>query len=576
MWWVQDPNRLKQEVAAVEALRDTSPWLKAAIPRSLKGLRFGFDFDVTVDSETYPFLLAYPALFPAVPPEVIPRDGRRLSNHQYGDGGEMCLEYRADNWDPAITGAMMMGSTYRLLSAESPGTNERALPPSAHRTSVGQDLRGQIFRFLQTRNLVDLIGKLRSPSVHLGFVKEARAPKNIWTAYVGRLESDSAPSWTETSLPVPGDMGEECLLVRVDSFAGLPDRTDQAALERVIQGAGAAPSEFFDGIPSRFVVVATAQSARAYCSYPKDGGRQVISYQTVDFSEDVGSRLPPSYDVLRSKRVGLVGCGSLGSKIAASLARCGLGAFVLVDDDILKPGNLARHELDGGSLGSHKVEALEARLHALSLGIKVRTFRVMMGGQEASGTTAVVLDELATCDLLIDATADAHAFNFVAAAARSGLHPMVWAEVYAGGIGGFVARVRPDNEPPPHTARRQYLAWCREQGIPWDGDDREYGARGVEGQPLIADDTAVAVIAAHASSLAVDTLLQASPSAFPYSAYAVGLTAAWIFTAPFDTRPIEFAPEGQWSTSTPEKAGEAIDLMLALLKQAEDAGRTGT
>jgi hypothetical protein len=237
---------------------------------------------------------------------------------------------------------------------------------------------------------------------------------------------------------------------------------------------------------------------------------------------------------------------------------------------------LARHELDGVSLGAHKVEALEARLYALPPGIKVRTFRVIMGGQEASGTTAIVLDELATCDLLIDATAHAHAFNFVAAAARSGLHPMVWAEVYAGGIGGFVARVRPDKEPPPHVARRQYLSWCRGQGVPWHGDDREYGARGAADQPLVADDAAVATIAAHASRLSIDTLVQPSASAFPYSAYAIGLAAVWIFTAPFDTRPIEFVPEGQWSMSTPEQAGEAIDFMLALLKQAEDADRTGT
>jgi hypothetical protein len=337
---------------------------------------------------------------------------------------------------------------------------------------------------------------------------------------------------------------------------------------------GGAPAEFFDSASGRFVVVVTAHTARTFYSYPKDGARQVIPYQTVDFSDDVGSRLPPDYYALRSKKVGLVGCGSLGSKIAASVARCGVGAFVLVDDDILKPGNLARHELDGAALGAHKVEALEARLLKLSPSVNVRTFRVIMGGQEAAGTTAMVLDELATCDLLIDATADAHAFNFVAAAARSGLHPMVWAEVYAGGIGGFIARVRPDMEPPPHTARRQYLAWCRDQGAPWHGDDGEYGARGVEGQPLVADDAAVAIIAAHASRLSLDTLVQPSASAFPYSAYAVGLAAAWIFTAPFDTRPIEFLPEGQWSTSTPEQAGEAIDFMLGLLKQVEDADRT--
>lgn len=574
MWWVQDPVRLKQEAAAVEALRDSSPWLAAATPRPLKGFKFGFTFDVTVAGVSYPFLLTYPALFPAAPPQVIPRDGRRLSGHQYGDGGELCLEYRADNWDPAVTGAMMMESTYRLLAAENPGSDQRAVAPSAHQTSVGQELRGQTFRFLLTRSLLDVVGAMPYPSVHQGFVREAQPPKKLWTAYVARLGSDANPDWTEDTLPVPGEAGAACLLLRVDSFAGLPDKPDHAALERAIQDIGNAPPEFFDNSSGRFVIIATALSARAFYSYPKGGERHIITYHTVDFSDELGGRLPPSYESLRSKKVGLVGCGSLGSKIAASLARSGVGAFVVVDDDILKPGNLARHELDGNSLGAHKAEALEARLLALSPGVKVQAFRVIMGGQESSGSTAMVLDELATCDVVIDATADAQAFNFVAAAARSGLHPMVWAEVYAGGIGGFVARVRPEKEPPPHAARLQYLAWCREQGVPWHGDDRDYGARGVGDRPLVADDADVAVIAVHTSRLIIDTLIGPSTSAFPHSAYVIGLAAAWIFTAPFDTRPIDFTPEGPWSTITPEKTGEALDFMLGLLKQAEDEGRT--
>ena len=97
---VKDPDRLKREVAAVDELRENGAWLSAAAPRLLSKLRFAFEFDVTVNGETFQFALAYPALFPATPPLVIPRDGRRLSSHQYGDGGELCLEYRPDNWEP--------------------------------------------------------------------------------------------------------------------------------------------------------------------------------------------------------------------------------------------------------------------------------------------------------------------------------------------------------------------------------------------------------------------------------------------------------------------------------------------
>jgi hypothetical protein len=226
----------------------------------------------------------------------------------------------------------------------------------------------------------------------------------------------------------------------------------------------------------------------------------------------------------------------------------------LVDDDILTPGNLVRHDLDVGSLGAHKAVALAARLKATTAGVTVTARQAALGGQEASGSTASVLNELATCDLLIDATADPQAFNFVASVATNRLRPMVWAEVYAGGVGGFVARLRPGLEPPPHSARRQYFAWCRAQGVPWHGLDQDYAAQGIAAETLIADDSDVAVIAAHATRMAVDVLVHPDNTAFPHPAYAIGLAKQWIFSEPFDTRPIDLAPDGEWTPQiSPER-----------------------
>ena len=300
-----------------------------------------------------------------------------------------------------------------------------------------------------------------------------------------------------------------------------------------------------------------------------------MPYRTIDLTGDAGERLPQTYAALAQRKVGIIGCGSMGSKIAASLARAGIGEFVLVDDDIVTPGNLKRHELDAGGLGAHKTDALKARLEAIaSVGVSVR--RVALGGQESSSGTASVLDELGTCDLLIDATADPQAFNFVASIASNARRPMMWVETYAGGIGGFVARVRPDKEPPPHAARRQYLAWCRKQGVPWHGDDREYGARTGSERPLIADDADVTVIAAHASRMAIDLLVRPEATTFPHPAYAIGLSNEWIFGEPFDTRPIDFVAEGEWQGQmSPERTVEAIQFMSSLFEQGEDADRTG-
>jgi sulfur-carrier protein adenylyltransferase/sulfurtransferase len=154
---------------------------------------------------------------------------------------------------------------------------------------------------------------------------------------------------------------------------------------------------------------------------------------------------------------------------------------------------------------------------------------------------------------------------------------MVWAEVYAGGIGGFVARLRPNVEPPPLSARQQYLAWCRAQGVPWHGNDHDYRARGSDGPPLVADDANVALIAAHAGRMAIDALVRPEASIFPHPAYVIRLSEGWIFIAPFDTRPIDFAAGEPWtSQGSPERTVEAIEFMTSLFERVEHEGRTGT
>ena len=59
-------------------------------------------------------------------------------------------------------------------------------------------------------------------------------------------------------------------------------------------------------------------------------------------------------------------------------------------------------------------------------------------------------------------------------------------------------------------------------------------------------------------------------------AYVIGLAKEWIFTEPFDTRPIDFAPDGEWTSQlSSERTEEAITFMSLLLKLDEHEDRTG-
>lgn len=75
---------------------------------------------------------------------------------------------------------------------------------------------------------------------------------------------------------------------------------------------------------------------------------------------------PAQLRVLSSVRVGLAGCGGLGSNVALLLARSGLQNFLLIDDDVVEPSNLNRQHYFPSHVGRPKVEALAEQLRALN------------------------------------------------------------------------------------------------------------------------------------------------------------------------------------------------------------------
>jgi sulfur-carrier protein adenylyltransferase/sulfurtransferase len=576
MWWLRDPARLKAEIKEIEDLKGRVSWLPFVRERVLPGLKIAVDFDLSVNDETLPFMLEYPAFFPETPPLVTPRDKRHYSKHQYANG-ELCLEYRADNWDPSVTGAMMIESAHRLLTGEQPAPDLRAIVPDAHHMSLGQQLRSNFLKFMVTRGFRDYVAGIAVGSATACHLAETPIGRRSVTCHVACIGLVATPLWREDTIPAGSGKLEDGQIIRVNAVADIVVSDHNGLLELIGSCALHNGTSANDKKTSYFTVFADAQNAKAFFSYFHDEIWKILEYATIDLTNEPDGRLPEGYKVLSAKKVGLVGGGSLGSKIAASLARSGVGAFVIVDDDIVKPGNLMRHELDVASLGAHKVDALEARLLAVGPNVKIDAYRTALGGHESSGSTAVILDELAKCDLLIDATADPQAFNFVASVARSAKRMMIWAEVYAGGVGGFVARLRPDFDPPPHHARRQYIKWCEINGVPWLAAGGNYDAQREDNPPLVASDADVAVIAAHVTRMAIDALVNPDASEFPHPAYAIGLTKGWIFEEPFDVRPIDFTAEGKWQLEvSSEEATDALEYMARLIEQDENADRTGT
>ncbi len=73
---------------------------------------------------------------------------------------------------------------------------------------------------------------------------------------------------------------------------------------------------------------------------------------------------------------------------------------------------MVRNELDWRSMGQHKVDGVQDRILEVAPTCVVEPRRVALGGQESAAATAIALEKLGECDLIIDATADPRAFNF--------------------------------------------------------------------------------------------------------------------------------------------------------------------
>lgn len=76
---------------------------------------------------------------------------------------------------------------------------------------------------------------------------------------------------------------------------------------------------------------------------------------TFSYSRDLAAYLN-GHDAPTDLKVVAIGLGALGSKLQLSLARSGFGKWTLVDEDVLLPHNLARHQYTGSWVGHRKAD----------------------------------------------------------------------------------------------------------------------------------------------------------------------------------------------------------------------------
>jgi molybdopterin/thiamine biosynthesis adenylyltransferase len=581
-WALKNPKRLLHERAQIEELAKEG-WIKGIVWRLTSGLAVEVDIDMEIHGTDYPVTLTYTDLFPETAAYIRPRDHlQHWSGHQHGPGGTLCLEWREDNWHPDVTGAHLLRSTYKLLSTER-HPDQPGHVPSAHRQTEGQELRrSEIYRVVLTSGALSSFTALASPGhMRLQTAMVFHSGPNV--TFVSQMEG---PDGAMVAIPdVPSGLTSSALLFAVaqdgsafkhSSFDASGPIATPCELEDTLRSAGF-QEDILTACKSapkyrhHLVLLMGAQKIRVY---GVSGGEDLALHEYgVVMPHDAGQRLPAEHAKLAPLRIGIVGLGSLGSKVAVSLARSGLRRFLLVDDDVLLPENICRHESSWAVVGLHKVQALQEELSLIAPNMEVEVYMHRVGGQESAMRAARVLKDLASCDLLIDATADPAVFLRLAAVARANHKPLCWGEVFAGGFGGLIARARPGKDPHPASVRSAILNYY--ETLPAAPFRDANGYDGNDLQRFIAYDGDVAQMASALTRLALDSALQREPSDFPYAAYLIGMRKEWIFEQAFDTRPIEITGEG-WDAESGQGGSEtdraeALKVLLAMATQTANA-----
>jgi sulfur carrier protein ThiS adenylyltransferase len=100
--------------------------------------------------------------------------------------------------------------------------------------------------------------------------------------------------------------------------------------------------------------------------------------------------------ILKTKCVGIAGCGGLGSNCAVALARVGIGKLIIADFDVIVESNLNRQYFFYDQIGQKKAYALRENINKINPAVIVEAHDIKLNSKD-------IVKLYKNCDVVVEA-----------------------------------------------------------------------------------------------------------------------------------------------------------------------------
>ncbi|RWO94835.1 MAG: hypothetical protein EOQ98_29005 [Mesorhizobium sp.] len=163
-------------------------------------------------------------------------------------------------------------------------------------------------------------------------------------------------------------------------------------------------------------------------------------------ASDIGARVP-AVGILKDKVIAIFGIGAIGAPVAIELARNGCSHLIVIDHDIVEPGNSIRWPLGATVWGMRKTTAVKQHVGSEYPEVEVEAIDHTVGRATANdgngGDHSVLPPIFAKADIVIDATASSGISRLLADHCKSAGKPMLSLFGTLSLKGGIVAAYHP-------------------------------------------------------------------------------------------------------------------------------------